>query len=179
MLTVAHPDQPLGLTAHDGVVGDEHEGQALLVELTHERHHFLGALRVERTGGLVGPDHAGMAGERPRDRDPLLLAARELVGPVPGAMPEADTLERLDRPPTRASAARTPARSSGISTFSTALRTGIRLNCWNTKPIDVARRCVRVGVAELVERLAVEDDATGVDVVERRQAVQQRRLSGT
>ncbi len=34
---------------------------------------------VEHRDGLVGEQHLGVGGERPRDRDALALAARELV----------------------------------------------------------------------------------------------------
>ena len=52
----------------------------------------------------------------------------------------------------RASRVCTPASSSGISTFSTALSTGIRLNAWNTKPIDDGPIARPLGVAQLVQR---------------------------
>ena len=36
--------------------------------------------RVERRAGLVHQDHLGLDGDRPRDAEPLLLAAREREG---------------------------------------------------------------------------------------------------
>ena len=36
-----------------------------------------GRLRVERRAGLVEQQHLGLGGERPRDAEPLLLAAGE------------------------------------------------------------------------------------------------------
>ena len=48
-------------------------------------HDVLRRLRVERAGRLVGQDQTRVVDERTRDRDPLLLAARELARVVVGA----------------------------------------------------------------------------------------------
>ena len=57
-----------------------------------------GAGAVERAGGLVGQQQHRIRDDRPRDRDPLLLAARQLRRAVarPGA--ETDQLQRGQRP---------------------------------------------------------------------------------
>ena len=129
------------------------EGESVTVELVHEHHHLAGAFGVERAGGLVGPHDPRPSGERARDRDPLLLAARQLVGAVRNARraPRARASRRARR---RASRGFSPARSSGTSTFSTAVSTGMRLNCWKTKPIVDARSRGAFGVAELMESTA-------------------------
>ena len=62
--------------------------------------------------------------ERARDRDALLLPARELVGVVVAARREAHALERLARARARRSRPRTPWYTSGSSTFSSALVRG-------------------------------------------------------
>ena len=54
-------------------------------------------LRVEVPGRLVGEDDRRPLGERPRDRDPLALAAGQLRRPVGEAVAEADALERGPR----------------------------------------------------------------------------------
>ena len=56
----------------------------LLVEPAHELDDLGGVLAVEIARGLVRPDDGGVVDERPRDRDALPLAARELVGDVVG-----------------------------------------------------------------------------------------------
>ena len=77
-------------SADGQVVCDEQEGQpALLVEVPHQVDD-LAALAVEVAGRVVGPDDCRVADQRPRDRDPLALAARELVGEVVGAASKVD-----------------------------------------------------------------------------------------
>ena len=62
-------------------------------------------LGVEVAGRLVGEDDQRPLGERPRDRDALALAARELRRPVGEPVAEPDPLERGRAPP-RAAARR-------------------------------------------------------------------------
>ena len=73
-------------------------GEAHLVGRDDHRHarrprvpritleHLGDELRVERRGDLVEQQDVGLHGERPDDRDPLLLAARQLVGVVASAL---------------------------------------------------------------------------------------------
>jgi hypothetical protein len=63
-------------------------------ELLEQRHDLEAGARVEVAGRLVGEDQARLGHERARDRDALLLAARELVRRVVEAPGEADALER-------------------------------------------------------------------------------------
>ena len=51
-----------------------------VAELLEERHDLDAGLRVEVAGRLVGEDDLRLADQRARDRDALLLAARELAG---------------------------------------------------------------------------------------------------
>ena len=65
------------------VVGGDHHGQAGgSHELRQGVEHVLGGARVEVSGRLVGEQDARRIGDRARDRDPLLLAARELCRPM-------------------------------------------------------------------------------------------------
>ena len=64
-------------------------------ELLEQRHHLDAGARVEVAGRLVGEDHLGLADEGARDRDALLLSARELARMVIEPLAEADALERL------------------------------------------------------------------------------------
>ena len=69
--------------------------------------HLLAQLEVERAERLVEEEHGRSVHERPRDRDPLLLAAREFVGLTRRVLAEMNELEGfghspLDIPPVRA-----------------------------------------------------------------------------
>src|SRR5512143_510605 len=81
--TVQHADDAIGRVTDGDVVGDDHEGQAgLLVEHPHQLDDLAGLLAVEVAGRLVGPYDRRVVHERARDRDPLALAAGELLGQV-------------------------------------------------------------------------------------------------
>ena len=68
-------------------MGDHHDRVGVRVDdLAQEGEHATPGAGVQRTGRLVGEQHLGPGDERPRDRDPLLLAAGELGGPVAQAL---------------------------------------------------------------------------------------------
>ena len=87
-----------------GLVGDEHDGVARLVEALEERHDLDAGLRVEVAGGLVGEQDRRIVHQRARDGDALALAAGELVR-------AGGSCGRRARPASSASRARVPARS--------------------------------------------------------------------
>ena len=63
------------------VVGDEDEGDAdLALDRLELDLHLLAELEVERAERLVEQQHPGPVDQRPGERDPLALAARELAG---------------------------------------------------------------------------------------------------
>ena len=103
------------------LVGDEDDRDALRDQPLEDRHHLVRGLGVEVAGRLVGHDDRRVADERARDRDALLLAARQLVRVVVRAVVEADAVERLHRalvalaatarPDTSAASRRSRARS--------------------------------------------------------------------
>ena len=63
------------------VVGDHDHGDAGVgPDLADEDLHVLLGLHVQRAERLVEQQHLGLAGQRPGDRDPLPLAAGELLG---------------------------------------------------------------------------------------------------
>jgi hypothetical protein len=68
------------VAAHIRVVGDEHDGDALAVELLKEREDFHRRAAVERAGGLVRQQEGRGVDQRPRDGDALLLAAESCIG---------------------------------------------------------------------------------------------------
>ena len=67
------------IAAARGVVGDHHGRLAEVVDrFAEQREDLVARSRVEVAGRLVGEEHRRPGDERPRDRDALLLAAREL-----------------------------------------------------------------------------------------------------
>ena len=97
---LAHDPDPVG--HGEGlllVVGDEERGGADLELDATDLVAQLGAhLGVERRQRLVEQQHRRLDGQRPGQRDPLLLAAGELGGVVVGLVREPDELEHLPRP---------------------------------------------------------------------------------
>ena len=55
-------------------------------------------LEVQGPEGLVEEQHLGPVDQRPGERDPLLLAAGELVRLAPVVAAEVDEVQRLARP---------------------------------------------------------------------------------
>ena len=126
--SVDHSHEPVGVVADGRVVRDDHEGQSVFeVQPAHQLADLRGVLAVEVARGLVGPDDRRVVDEGARDRHALALAARELVRDVLGASRRSRRGRGRPSALRRASFARTRATSSGSSTFSTAVSTGIRL----------------------------------------------------
>ena len=125
---VADPDDAAGVRGHRGVVGHQDDRQAVLaVELPEEGEDLLAGLGVEVAGGLVGDQERAAVDQRPGDRDPLLLAAREPRRLVVEPVAQADPLEQRPGPaaargaPTaraarrRTASSRSRARSAGAA----------------------------------------------------------------
>ncbi len=74
------------------IVRDDADGRAGAVEVGEQFHHRLAAARVEVPGRLVGQQDQRLASDGARDRDALLLSARQLAWQVSGAMRHADPL---------------------------------------------------------------------------------------
>ena len=89
----------------------------------------VGRVRVEIAGGLVGQDQARRVGQRPADRDPLLLAAGQPGRPVVEARRRAPAARAARARAPAASRRPRPAISCGITTFSSAVKSGSRW--WN------------------------------------------------
>ena len=105
----------------------------LLVEPVQQRQHFLRALRVELAGGLVEQDQRRVGHDRARDRDPLLLAARELARVVVQPVVQPDDAER-DPHPLVALLLREPREQQRQLHVLERGEDGSRLNDWNTNP---------------------------------------------
>src|SRR5487761_2096617 len=87
-------DQAACLLGGLGVVGDHDDRLPdLVVEAREQPQDLLRGHPVEVAGRLVGDDQRRIGDQRPRDRDPLLLPARQLVGKVRRAVGQADELE--------------------------------------------------------------------------------------
>ena len=90
------------------LVGDHDDRPAGGVEVVEQVQHVVGAGAVQRAGRLVGEQQHRVRDDRPRDRHPLLLAARELrraVGrpgrparPAPARPAPAAAARRAGRP---------------------------------------------------------------------------------
>ena len=95
---VADLDAPVHGGGDVEVVGDDHDGGAVAVQLAQQLQDRRPGGGVEVAGGLVGHHQRGPAGQGPGDGGALLLAAGQLVGPVPEPVAEPDPLERRLRP---------------------------------------------------------------------------------
>ena len=62
------------------LVGHDDHGPAFPGKVPHHAQHLADQFRVERRGRLVEQQHLGLHGQRPGDRDALLLAAGKLRG---------------------------------------------------------------------------------------------------
>ena len=69
-----------------------------LLSVSSSVEDLLGALRVEVAGRLVGDEERRVGDDGARDRDALLLSARELARIVLRAVGEAHDLERQSAP---------------------------------------------------------------------------------
>src|SRR5262245_27790953 len=99
-LPVAEAQLPARLLRGEQVVGHHHDRHAeLVVHAPEGLEHERGRLAVELGGRLVGEQDLRDVRERHGHRDALLLAARELSGPVLAAVGEPHDLEELVRGP--------------------------------------------------------------------------------
>ncbi len=89
-LPVAHGQGAIGIGGDVGLVRDDDDGDALLaIELRQRLHDLVRGAGIEVAGRLVGEQQAGRVDQRARDRDALLLAARELARRVALAVAQA------------------------------------------------------------------------------------------
>ncbi len=101
-------DDPVRLGEHHAAVGEhgqrleivrrEHDGLAGVVELDDQLHQPLLGAGIECGRRLVEQQHFGIHREHRRDRDPLLLAARELVRRAIGQVGDTEHLPACRRP---------------------------------------------------------------------------------
>src|SRR5262245_53786520 len=79
------------------VVGGDEHGRAPRVDLAEQVHDLERQIGIEVAGRLVGEDDDGIVHERARDRDALLLAARELERKRVHPVLQPHPLEHLER----------------------------------------------------------------------------------
>ena len=109
------------------VVGGDQGGQLVLPVQSRDqfKNQFSGA-SVEIAGRLIGQQHLRLGDERPRQRQPLLLASGKLAR----AMMPALFQSHLAQPPRSllfcAEDSACPRVSSGMATFSKAVNSGSR-----------------------------------------------------
>src|SRR6476659_6636137 len=83
------------MSGNRGIVRDHHHGRIALARRgNQQRDDVLSGHRVEASRWFVGQHDRGFGNQCPRDRDALLLAARELVGQLQGVLFESHSLER-------------------------------------------------------------------------------------
>src|SRR4051812_5153481 len=93
-----HPQDAAAAGGDSTVVRDQHKcGLRLGVEVEEQRYDALARVRIEVSGWLVREQHRGPRDERARDRDALLLAARELARVVARSMFQPDATHRFQR----------------------------------------------------------------------------------
>ena len=89
--------------------------------------------RVDRAEGLVHQHHRRVGGERPRDADPLLLAAGELRRVAVAELGvEPDQLEQLGARGRAIRSLSQPSSWGTVAMFSAIVRCGKRPICWIT-----------------------------------------------
>ena len=76
-------------------MGHHDDGRAAAIDFLQEVHDLTSHLRVEIARRLVGEEEERVAGQRPGDRDPLLLATGKLGREMAQARRQADALERV------------------------------------------------------------------------------------
>jgi hypothetical protein len=157
-------------------VRHEHDREALGVELGQQRHDGVCHLGVEVSSRLVGPDEARRACEGACDGDALLLAARELRRPAVEPVAEADALQRLLRAPPGFALGDPDQKQRQLDVL------GRREDRDEVEGLEDEAHlggavAGSLGVRELVDRLAVDDYAAAIDLVEAGEAIQKRRLA--
>ena len=96
--SVAHRDDAVGEGGHVRLVCHQHDRQAALaIERLNGRHDLVRGPRVEVSRRLVRQQDRRIVDEGPRDRDPLLLAARQLAREAALPVRQPEQLERLLR----------------------------------------------------------------------------------
>jgi hypothetical protein len=103
--------------------GDDRRQPVLGVHLAEQRVQGIGRVFIQVPSGLIREQEQRLHDERPRDRNALLLAARQHPWAMRETSTQADARQQIGGPPTGL-IARYP--RIGISTFSAASNSGSR-----------------------------------------------------
>jgi hypothetical protein len=175
---VLHREPPRSACGKLGVVGrHDHRGPAPRCEPREEVDDLGSGLRVEVPRGLVGEDDPWIGHQRPGDRDPLLLAAREVGRKVRRAVREADLLQQCRRPLAQFVLAYAGGCKRGLD----VLERGQGRDQVELLEHEAEGREPQVGelpIPEDAQIVALEQDAAGSGTVERAEQLQQRGLAG-
>ena len=162
-----------------GAVGGEHEGPpGPRVRRSRSVHHRAPGGVVEVAGGLVG-EHEPRTARRGRGRWPRAAARRRRGGRGSRQRDRRGRprQERASRARPSASRASAPASSAGSRTFSSAVRVGIRLKNWNTKPMWSRRKSVRSCAERRLRQVPSTKISPALGQVDARHEVQERALA--
>ena len=84
-------DHALAEVVDDGfVVGGDEDGGAEVVDALEQLNDFFAGEFIKVTGGLVGDEDFGLAGDGTGDGDALLFPTREVGGKLVGFVGESD-----------------------------------------------------------------------------------------
>jgi hypothetical protein len=97
-LAVAHPHDPLGAGRDLPAVGDHEDRLPGAVQPAEQLEHLGRPRGVEGPGGLVREEQRRPVRQRPRDRHPLPLPARQRGGPLRGTVQQAQRVEQVAGP---------------------------------------------------------------------------------
>ena len=95
-------------------------------ELRQRAEHEIGRVRIEISGRFVGQQDTRRIGDRARDRDALLLAAREFRRTVRQPLLQSEIGQQLDRARRAPRACAGRFTICGSITFSSAVNSGSR-----------------------------------------------------
>src|SRR5918995_153077 len=99
------------------IVRGNANGGAVGVQFGEHPHQRLAAGRIQVAGWLVGEKDRWTPGDRTRDRHELLMAARQLSGPLPGSCRHSYPLERSFHPLPALGGIRAAARERILDVF--------------------------------------------------------------
>jgi len=80
-------------------MGGNHKGCAFgMAAFAHQLQHLISSVGIQAGGGLIGNHQPGPFDQRPRNRHPLALPARQGIGPVLGVVLQTHRLELCSHP---------------------------------------------------------------------------------
>src|SRR5690349_18072548 len=175
---VAHRDALRSTGREGGVVGrHDDRGAVPLAQPGEEIDHVGARLRVEIPRRLIGENDSRLVRKRTRDRDALLLAARQMRGQMVDPRREADLLEQRTGALGQRIAAHTVRGECRLDVLERRERRN-EVELLEHEAERVQTKACESAVVERVQRPFLEDDRARVRTVERPEQLEQRRLAG-